>query len=353
MHVQGPSVAVLAPAKLNLALAVGAPLTAGPKVGFHPIASWFVSTSLTDELRVVRLSENSRSSYDIRFAPDTPKPSPIDWPVEKDLCVRAHRLVERHVARALPIQLTLEKRIPVGGGLGGGSSDAAAALVAIDRLYDLKLGFPTLRALSQELGSDIAYFLDEQGLVPDADTNRPQSAASSQRLALRPRPALVTGCGEVIERLPSRELPHALLLVPPFGCPTGPVYKAFDALLTASGGTSYDEFAVRSAIRSWSESGRVDNALLGNALAAPACQVEPRLLAMLKSLSRSLPSPVHVTGSGSTMFTLLEPEHDPAELARAASDAHPEIVPVLVELDESRDSFCPRTFYSGQLPGAL
>ena len=108
------SILVRAPAKLNLALSVGPPLDSG----FHPICSWMVTVDLCDELTLTRLDDEHLSRYAILWHPESKRPTQIDWPVTSDLAVRAHRARESHVGRLLPEQVRLDKRIPVGGGLG-------------------------------------------------------------------------------------------------------------------------------------------------------------------------------------------------------------------------------------------
>lgn len=276
-------------AKLNLALSVGPPQ---PPKGYHPIASWFTAIDLHD---TIELARDDRSSCEILWAPDAPKPTPIDWPLEKDLGVRAHSLLEKHVGRALPVRMRMLKRIPVGGGLGGGSSDAAAVLIGLRALFDLDLPLSSLRALSTALGSDIAYFIDDEPT---------------------PRPAIVTGFGDRLDRTP-RLSGDVLLLIPPFGCPTGPVYAAFDS----QPGAGLDEHRVRSLA-----SHPLRSADLFNDLASPACIVEPRLTETLGRLRNAAgpQTPVHVTGSGSTMFALVESAEISAVLARFAA-AVPEV----------------------------
>ena len=111
----------------------------------HPIASWMVTVSLHDELFLEALEPDSFSLYAIIWHKDARRKSEIDWSITKDLAVRAHLAVEEHVGRKLPIKMRLETRIPVGGGLGGGSSNAAAMLRALNELFDLKLSRETLR----------------------------------------------------------------------------------------------------------------------------------------------------------------------------------------------------------------
>lgn len=281
------SITLKAWAKLNLALSVGPP---APPKGYHPIASWFAPIDLHDDLTVSRLADGETSRHEIRWATDAPRPTPIDWPLEKDLAVRAHRLLEREAGRPLPISMVLEKRTPVGGGLGGGSSDAACALMAVNRLHRLGLSADRLRRLSMELGSDIAFFLDEP--VVDARSTVPGAA-------------LVTGFGELIERTASPR-GHILLFFPPFGCPTGAVYKAFDA-------KPHDPVnirRVRSMIDAAGTEGIVDQRTLLNDLGFPACAAEPRLGNVWGRLQEACgdDATVHLTGSGSTLFALVTPQ---------------------------------------------
>jgi len=91
------TITIRCPAKVNLALSVGAPTTDG----YHPIASWMVAIDLFDELTVEAIDGPSR--FEIGWADDAPQPSEIDWPIESDLIHKAHRMVERRVGGPLGI----------------------------------------------------------------------------------------------------------------------------------------------------------------------------------------------------------------------------------------------------------
>ncbi|MCA9283450.1 MAG: hypothetical protein KDA30_15595, partial [Phycisphaerales bacterium] len=144
-----------APAKINLALAVDKPRSDG----MHPIASWMTPIDLADDLTITRLEDDRLSRYAIVWHDDAPVPSTIDWSITADLAVRAHMALEQHVDRKLPVQMKLEKRIPVGGGLGGGSSNAAGMLLAVNELFDLELPREELINIAINLGSDVPFFL--------------------------------------------------------------------------------------------------------------------------------------------------------------------------------------------------
>jgi 4-diphosphocytidyl-2-C-methyl-D-erythritol kinase len=277
-------------AKVNLALSVGPPVASGPRAGYHPIASWIHAVSLWDDLDIDTAPSQPRglsrrpardSTFDIDWADDAPRPTEIDWPLESDLAVRALRLLESHAGEPLPVRLRLRKRIPVGAGLGGGSSDAAAVLLAVNDLFGLGLPLARLVELSTQLGSDIAFFLDEPCL-----TGAP------------PRPALVTGFGERIERTPAAPPAAANLTLyfPPFGCPTADVYRAYDA----------NPVPLREQeVAALARAAAPDPARLFNDLLPAAERVRPELAAIRKELERAGISPVLLSGSGSTLFAMM------------------------------------------------
>ena len=298
-------------AKVNLALAVGPPLppSAGTHAGFHPICSWMHAIDLFDELTLTRLPNHEPSRHEIVWATDAPRPSPIDWLIEKDLCVRAHRAVERLTGRDLPLHLALRKRTPVGGGLGGGSSDAAATIRALNTLFDLNLSPQAQLDIARSLGSDVAFFL-----------------AAPSPLA-PPPPAIVSGLGERLE--PLTPVPGCLLLIlPPMGCPTGPVYRAFDA---APAGP-LNEARVRAIAARAAREARVPDADLFNDLAAPAFSVTPGLEPIRDAAARALPRPVHVTGSGSTLFAIFPTPHAAADARDRLRTARPSVATLAASL---------------------
>jgi 4-diphosphocytidyl-2-C-methyl-D-erythritol kinase len=268
-------------AKVNLALAVGRP--EGPK-GYHPISSWMACVDLRDDLHLLALEPSRASRYAILWHDDAPKRSDIDWPITKDLAVRAQHALEERIGRRLTIQLKMEKRVPVGAGMGGGSSDAAAMLLALRDLYAIDLDDAALREVGATIGSDIAYFIDSDAT---------------------PRPAIVEGFGDRIERVePAGEPRWLTMLFPSFGCETAAVYRAFDDLADDDHELLDDE------VRALAMSGDLDGDALFNDLARAACAVRPKLGELRAEAARTAESPVHVTGSGSALFIVSrDPEH--------------------------------------------
>jgi 4-diphosphocytidyl-2-C-methyl-D-erythritol kinase len=183
-----PSITLRAFAKINLSLRV----RERRSDGFHEVQSILQAISLFDTLTI----ETRRGPFEIRCgAPGVPTDrSNLVWKSAQRLWEAAGRAGEPH-----DVRVTLDKQIPSQAGLGGGSSDAAAALLGFRRLWKLRLLDGQIRAIAAELGSDVPYFL-----------------VGGTALAL--------GRGEQV--YPLQELPRhwAVLAVPPFGVSTRDAY---------------------------------------------------------------------------------------------------------------------------------
>jgi 4-diphosphocytidyl-2-C-methyl-D-erythritol kinase len=277
------SVAVAAPAKLNLALSVGPP----DADGMHPICTWMVTVDLCDELLVTRLAADRLSRYAILWHDEAPRRADIDWPMTRDLAVRAHLALEQRFNRRLPVQMKLEKRIPVGGGLGGGSSDAAAMLRATDALFGLGLSDDELREIAAGLGSDVPFFVMGGS-------------------------AIVEGFGERICPLDAIRPLHAVIVFPEAACPTGQVYAMYDEI----GPQALRPDAVRALAAG---AGPLRTDAVFNDLADAAVRLTPQLGEPAGALSRLAGSPAQVAGSGSSLFVLCDDETHAEHLAEVVS----------------------------------
>ena len=232
------------------------------------------------------LDPGDLSRYAIFWGEKAPQQAEIDWSIRDDLAVRAHQAVEQHVGRPLPIQMKLTKRIPVGGGLGGGSSDAAGMLRAVNSLFDLKIQDEDLHALAASLGSDVSFLLHGGS-------------------------ALVRGLGETIESHATLPALSAVLVLPSFSCSTGVVYNAFDDLPRSSfRGGEVEALAAACP----------DGASFFNDLAGPAMTVEPALHDLHARLRAYTDEPVHISGSGSTLFIPCSDSMHAGALAAAVHD---------------------------------
>jgi 4-diphosphocytidyl-2-C-methyl-D-erythritol kinase len=134
-----------APAKLNLFLHI---LGRRPD-GYHELQTCFQFVDLCDEISI-----DVRADGLIRRVVEVP-----NLPVEADLCIRAARALQEATGTRLGADIGLSKRIPVGGGLGGGSSDAATCLLALNKLWGIHCPTEKLAALGLKLGADVPVFV--------------------------------------------------------------------------------------------------------------------------------------------------------------------------------------------------
>jgi 4-diphosphocytidyl-2-C-methyl-D-erythritol kinase len=283
----------LAPAKLNLTLAV-----LGRRAdGFHALHSVVVLLALADRLSLAVQPAARRDSLHVTGAATGP---PGDNLVLR--AIAAARIAAAPLAggpAALPpLAARLEKRIPVAAGLGGGSSDAAAALDSALEAWGVPLPDEERRAVAARLGSDVPLFLAGG-------------------------PALIEGRGERVTALGEvrGDPPGVLLATPAMALATGRVFGAFaDAVGTGSGSTrlASEHLAseMREGIRSADLLARAGVLASANDLTAAATLVEPALLAFRRALMRRLGRPVGQSGSGPTLWALY-PSHDAAETAAA------------------------------------
>lgn len=266
------------PAKVNLALSVGAPLSNG----MHPIASLMCTLSFGDVMTLSK-ADGDESHFDIQFGklhPDDDTPMGIvDWPLEKDLACRALLAMQETVGRKLPVTAKIIKRIPAGAGLAGGSGNAAAMLIGLNQLYDLNLQTSTLAQLAGRLGSDVVFVV----------------YAMQEQLSS----AIVSGLGEKVTPINLHQTLDLVLIFPPFGCPTGAVYGAFDRKLD-----NPTKQADLPRVQKLSQKSCIKPTDPFNDLAIPACDVQTQLGILQKQITDVLDQPVHITGSGSTLYLL-------------------------------------------------
>ncbi len=175
-----------APAKLNLFLHV----TGRRADGYHLLETVFELVDLCDRVHLVR-------RVDAAIVRRNPLPG---VPAEADLAVRAARLLAAETGCRLGVEITIDKRIPIGGGLGGGSSDAATVLLGLNRLWALGLDRRRLMALGLRLGADVPAFVFG-------------------------RRAFATGVGERLRALPA-EPAWFVIVAPPVAVPTASVFAS-------------------------------------------------------------------------------------------------------------------------------
>ena len=257
--------AILAPAKVNLFLEV---LARRPD-GFHEIDTVFQAVSLCDRLTC---EAAEHLELDVRGAgAEVPRD-------ERNLVLRAARALAVHAGVRRGARITLEKEIPVGAGLGGGSSDAAAALRALDRMWGTSLGEDDLLALASGLGSDVPFFV-------------------------RGGTARGRGRGERLEPISTEALFWHVIVWPGVPISTAEAYRRLD---------EHRQLTRQSPERLVRALERGDVAAAGaatfNRLEEVAKEVRPELGRTLDLLREAGAIASHVTGSGSAVFGLFDRE---------------------------------------------
>lgn len=280
MSVETPSrVTVAAPAKVNLALYVGPP----DITGFHPLLTAFQALDVWDELTVT-----TAGSMVIEIAADFDVSTiPLD---EENLAWRAHSLLSEHVAPLPPTRLVITKRIPVAGGMAGGSADAAAATIALAQLYELDTDTSNLRDICRALGSDVPF-----SLVGGSAVGR--------------------GRGDVLEPLRT-DRPLALVIVPSADTLSTPeVYRRLDEIRAGEDVALPDQLS-EEFLQAW-RSGDAESLapLMYNDLQVATLSMMPELQRTLDDIVSLGALSSMVSGSGPTTVGLARDAEHAQELA--------------------------------------
>jgi 4-diphosphocytidyl-2-C-methyl-D-erythritol kinase len=266
------AVRVWAPAKVNLFLEV---LGKRPD-GYHELATLMTAVSLYDTLELTGLP-----SGEVHLTCDHPSLSTGP----ENLVCRAVELVRRRTGRRDGVAVRLWKRIPLAAGLAGGSSDAAAALAGLNRLWNLGWRDAELAELGAQLGSDVAFFFSAPA-------------------------AWCTGRGEVIEPLRLGRPLDFVLACPPVGLSTAEVFR----------GVTVPERPVDGAeARRAAEAGDVEalGRALFNRLQPAAERLCPAVAGLREQLAGLGPAGRLMSGSGSSVFALCHSPEEALLLSRA------------------------------------
>lgn len=242
-----------APAKLNLFLHV-----VGRRAdGYHLLQTLFRFIDLSDTLHFT-----PRGDGEVR------RVNALDGvPPEQDLCVRAARLLQHETGCKQGVDIELEKRIPMGGGLGGGSSDAATTLLALNRLWELGLSRERLMQLGLSLGADVPVFVYGEN-------------------------AFAEGVGEQLQSYPLAEAWY-VVLCPPVHVPTAQIFT-HPELTRDTISMTMRALPKGQDFRAGRQPG------LNNDLQAVACKLYPEVAEHLTWLARF--APALMTGSGACVF---------------------------------------------------
>ena len=259
-----PELSYPAPAKLNLFLHV----TGRRADGYHLLQTLFRFIDLSDTLH-----------FTLREDGEVRRVNALDGvPAEQDLCVRAARLLQRECNCPVGVDIGLEKRIPMGGGLGGGSSDAATTLLALNKLWNLGLSRARLMQLGLSLGADVPVFIFGEN-------------------------AFAEGVGEQLQAFP---LPDAwyVVLFPPVHVPTAQIFSHPEL--------TRDSISIT--IRALPIGQNLSTVALGNDLQSIVCKLYPKVAQYLEILGNF--APAMMTGSGACVFAEFASEADAQKVLR-------------------------------------
>jgi 4-diphosphocytidyl-2-C-methyl-D-erythritol kinase len=277
---------IFAPAKLNLFLAI----TGRRSDGFHDLVSLAAPLDFGDTLRI-------ESATEFSIACDSPD-VPCD---DTNLVLKAAKMFAEATGWKGGAKFFLEKRIPVGAGLGGGSSDAVATLQALNRIVDQhqRLGADALAALAARIGSDCPLFLQTGPVVMRGRGEKITSAPANSAQRIRGR--------------------RVLVFKPGFGIATAWAY----AQLAASAPASYvlaSEAEAR--LAAWQNNDMAPlEGLLFNNMESPAFAKFIALPVLLAQLRTQFGLQVQMSGSGSACFALLRDDTDTGPIVAMVRDA--------------------------------
>ncbi|GHT92897.1 4-diphosphocytidyl-2-C-methyl-D-erythritol kinase [Spirochaetia bacterium] len=259
-----------APCKINLHLRIGDRRADG----YHDLKSIFAALDFGDTLGFESLEDGAGGFCDILTEGSTEFPVPL----EKNIIYKAVSLYRSRTGFNRGLRIRLEKRIPLGGGLGGGSSDAASTLMALNTLAGDRLSPSALKELAEQLGSDVPFFLTGGA-------------------------AWVSGRGEHIEPLPISGDLAVILVNPGFSSGTAEAFTQLDLRREQGGAkTAYDaisEAALKRALGGHPRDWPYINDFLPVFLTGEDAKVYGGLISRLKALGADFSG---LSGAGSTCF---------------------------------------------------
>lgn len=258
-----------APAKLNLFLRV----LSKEESGYHGIETLFCRISLADELTVAK----TQGRRDVVLTSEGEECGPP----EENLAVRAAKLVLEATGNPTGVSLHLVKRIPAQAGLGGGSSDAAAALDGTNQLLGNPIPRHELLQLASRLGADVPFFLSGASL------------------------ALAWDRGDRLYRLTALPPAPGLLLIPPVGVSTATAYKWVDAARSEAGRRGAVALDPES-LATWGSIAR----MAGNDFEGAVFGKEPSIREAFEKLVATQPLICRLSGSGSALYAIYRSNGD-------------------------------------------
>ena len=251
---------IFPPCKINLGLHI----VAKKPDGYHDLETCFYPVPITDVLEMIVQPDAQEDSYHFSGLP-------IDGPIVSNLVYQSIAAIRQRFPRIPSLSIYLHKSIPMGGGLGGGSSDGANALKLLNDLFELDISPSMLREMAAELGSDCAFFIDGN-------------------------PALASGRGEVLTPVEPFLKRYSIVLVNPNINVSTP--WAFRQINPQKPDLSIESI-IQMPVMEWKDK-------LKNDFQAVVAQEHPQIGEIIGSLYANGAAYAAMSGSGSTCFGLFK-----------------------------------------------
>lgn len=273
------SIELTAPAKVNLILKV----LNKRKDSYHNLFTLFERISLADRIKISRIAKGIIVTCD---RPVTDRP-------QDNIAYKAAELILRAAKVNAGIKIHIKKRIPIAAGLGGGSSDASAVLIGINKLLKLNIGKDKLMRLGAKLGADVPFFIFDEPF------------------------AIGRGIGDRLEKLDLNTKLYHLIVYPGFKVATKDIYQALDASKRLTNRRGGDKITLPKSRDSL-------EGLLRNDLEAIVAAKRPVIGKVIKCLASSLGRKVMVSGSGPSVFCLCRTGREAIEAKNKLLNSVPE-----------------------------
>ncbi len=260
-------------AKVNLFLKI----TAIRDDGYHELYSLFAFLDLVDQLEITK-SDHFDLTFDGEFAVN------LASDAKNNLLTKTLDLFHQQFGISKNLAIKLTKNIPIGSGLGGGSSDSASLMKALNQIYNLDLSKKQLQEISLKLGSDIAFFLEDQA-------------------------CLLAGRGEIVVEYSNFKPMPALIINPNIALSSKEVYQKFDQQFSAKTADKIDFDHNLKILRSNDILNLIKNS--DNDLFDPAITILPKITEIIKAISRQNGCLIaKMSGSGASCFGIFLDNND-------------------------------------------
>jgi 4-diphosphocytidyl-2-C-methyl-D-erythritol kinase len=283
------AVTAVAPAKINLLLRVGAPDSSG----YHPLVTVFQALDLWDEVTVEAASHDEL----VITGPGDLSGVPTD---SRNIVWRAADALADRFGQREPLKITVTKRIPVAGGMAGGSADAAATLIALNELWQMSLGADVLTEVARGLGADVPF-------------------------------SLLGGCalgqsrGDELTPLDAGRLLHVVILRSPFELSTPLVYSTLDTLRAGQTPPLPSPAQVIGMANAEPDTLAI---LIGNDLQEAAIRLAPAVGDAVAAASLAGATAAMVSGSGPTVWGLCRDDEHARGVSQTLTDQGWDAFPV-------------------------